>query len=91
VPKKIPNDLPKAAAKAHRAPGANAARRAGFEQKTTGARYGMGAPARRDPETTEDYGGPRHRGESRTENRDNTNVAAAPHADAHHRQEHLRK
>jgi len=87
--RRSPTIFPKAAAKAHRAPGANA-QGGRFEQKTTGARYGMGAPARRDPETTEDYGGRAHRGESRTENRDNERRGRATCRCAH-RQEHLRQ
>ena len=39
------------------------------QSTTSGARYGMGAPGRRDPETTEDYGGRMNRGESRSHDR----------------------
>ena len=73
VPKRIPHDLPEgggegmnvAPTRRERAKGG------GFTQSTTsGARYGLGAPGRRDPETSEDYGGRAHRGESHRNDRD---------------------
>jgi 23S rRNA pseudouridine2605 synthase len=71
VPKKIPHDLPEGGGEGA---SSGATRRekskaGGFQ----GARYGLGAPARRDPETSEDYGGRARRGETQT--------AAEPHRD----------
>jgi hypothetical protein len=66
VPKKIPHDLPEGGGE-----GASPTRRekskgGGFQQQQGqgGARYGFGAPGRRDPETKEDYGGRQRRGET---------------------------
>ncbi len=64
VPKKIPHDLPEGGGEG--SGGGNTRREkskaGGFQGQ--GARYGLGAPARRDPETSEDYGGRARRGES---------------------------
>ncbi|HEY2366022.1 MAG TPA: pseudouridine synthase [Polyangiaceae bacterium] len=63
VPKKIPHDLPEGGGDSS---GGNTRReksKAGGVQGQ-GARYGLGAPGRRDPETSEDYGGRARRGES---------------------------
>jgi 23S rRNA pseudouridine2605 synthase len=75
VPKKIPHDLPEGGGEGAQSTRRERSKAGGFEQQPerTGARYGMGAPARRDPNTTEDYGGRAHRGESRPENPDARN------------------
>src|SRR5947209_2592283 len=67
VPKKIPHDLPEGGGEAASHASGGATRRdkskaGGFQGG--GARYGLGAPGRRDPETTEDYGGRARRGET---------------------------
>ncbi len=68
VPKRIPADLPEGGGGESMSTAPTRRERAkggGFTgATTTGARYGMGAPGRRDPETTEDYGGRMKRGES---------------------------
>jgi 23S rRNA pseudouridine2605 synthase len=69
VPKRIPHDLPEGGGEGMSTTAPTRRERAkggGFSATTTGARYGFGAPGRRDPETSEDYGGRAHRGESRT-------------------------
>jgi 23S rRNA pseudouridine2605 synthase len=68
VPKKIPHDLPEGGGESS---GGNTRReksKAGGVQNQ-GARYGLGAPGRRDPETSEDYGGRARRGESQNDAR----------------------
>ncbi len=72
VPKRIPHDLPEGGGEGMSTTAPTRRERAkggGFSATTTGARYGFGAPGRRDPETTEDYGGRAHRGESRSSER----------------------
>lgn len=68
VPKKIPHDLPEGGGEAS---GGNTRREkskaGGFQGQ--GARYGLGAPGRRDPETSEDYGGRQRRGETQHDER----------------------
>lgn len=78
VPKRIPRELPEGGGERASdegtsfAPGRReSARRGGFspgrgrsDVAATGARYGMGAPARRDPDATEDYEGGARRGRS---------------------------
>lgn len=70
VPKRIPHDLPEGGGDGGGISRRSEAKRGGDTrdthardpQRTTGARYGFGAPARRDPETEEDYGGGVRRG-----------------------------
>ena len=56
VPKRIPHDLPEGGGDGGTSRRSEA-RRGGEGDRTHGARYGFGAPARRDPNTTDDYGG----------------------------------
>jgi 23S rRNA pseudouridine2605 synthase len=71
VPKRIPHDLPEGGGDGGGASRRSEARRGGdssapsrepTRERTTGARYGFGAPARRAPDTQEDYGGGVRRG-----------------------------
>ena len=64
VPKKIPNDLPEGGGEAASAGPTRRDKSKGGGFQGQGARYGFGAPGRRDPETSEDYGGRARRGES---------------------------
>ena len=72
VPKKIPHDLPEGGGEAQTQQQTGTRREkskaGGFQGQ--GARYGFGAPGRRDPETSEDYGGRARRGETHHEDRD---------------------
>ena len=75
VPKKIPHDLPEGGGEGATTPTRREkSKGGGFPaqgkgQGQGGARYGFGAPGRRDPETSEDYGGRQRRGETHHDDR----------------------
>ena len=83
VPKRIPRDLPEGGGEGMSIGGRGEAKRGGYAQQgpaTSGPRYGMGAPGRRDLEVTDDYGGGVRRGTSARgdRNRDREQTARAP-------------
>ena len=67
VPKRIPRELPEGGGGEGSARAGESRRESSRRGGFAGARYGMGAPARRDPDVTEDYEGGAHRGATRRE------------------------
>ena len=71
VPKRVPHDLPEGGGEGMSTTRRSESKRGGFASNpSTGPRYGMGAPGRRDLGVTEDYGGGSGRGRSHRDDRD---------------------